>query len=286
VARTVAGTAAAYLTRAALRHGSRWARKGYRAIASRFRSKSKGRGRFPRRVRGQFVKSVGMKNVVYATHVARGSHHLDAGVNTTMNDLVTFYMNNPKYVTSGAGNLPGNAGPATGYDHMAALYRHWQVIGCTATFQIRPHGRLFKDTSGGDVSVITSPFKVGLYVNEGATLGNDGFGKWTDIAMTANPIKTLAPEVASASRTVFMRKNWSLKKWIGGTVTPHSDYGGTDNVSPAKNVEVHIWEQVADMLNAPVASLCAWELSWTIKYLTKWSELKTIESDMKQDIPS
>lgn len=240
-----------------------------------------------KRYRSKFLKTIGMAKVVRSTHVSRGSHHLDGAVDATISSLMAFYLNDPSLVFSAGGSLGGNSGPATGFTHMAAMYRHCQVLGCRAYITVRQHNILVPDSGDGDHTAILAPIKLGTYVDEGAGLANAGIGKWQDVAMLGEQIKTYIPGYTSLAEPIRFTKKWSLRKHLGSRFTSaFEDYTVTNSTAPTNKAQCMIWQQVADCLNAPASQSVAYDIDWTIKYFCKWSEMKALEDDMKQDTPN
>jgi len=288
-----AGYAAARaLGSSAARSTMRFGRKVIGRVLSKIRS-PRGRrsalaGRRSVRVRGQFLKSVGMRNTVYCTHVARGSRHVHGSNTNTLHETCSWYLNDPKDVTDPAGTLMGNTGAATGWSHMAAMYRHCFTMGARAYITIRPHEVNSIDTGDADVTSLIPPIKVGLYANEGNTLAVDGFDKWTDCAMLRNPMKTYIPKFNSAATPVRLTYKWSLKRWTAthGAAEAFTSYACNGSAAPSTKVLLILWDQVADQVNAAPATNASWDVDWTIKYFCKWTEPTSIEDDMKQAEPT
>lgn len=270
---------------------SRWRKK----LSGRRKSiKSAGRvsrRRF-RRNGGKFLKSIGLTNHKVVTLVYRGEKYFDLPGTANFNDLVKFAMNDPRNPGVSEANISALwSKTATGFTHMAAMYDHWIVLGSIAYINIRP-ARIFNSqytTSGSSsyTSIMCVPMKCGVVMtdtaigNEGIT-GGDSFYGW-DAAKLKHTVKTLRYNVQTEPLGhVTLVAKYSHRKFEGDKSTSIDNWGHGPTDSPGNVKYACVWMQSADKISVP--SQTRWDVSWTIKYITKFTEFKGPESDMVQTV--
>lgn len=141
-----------------------------------------------------------------------------------------------------------------GYDEMAAIYGHYQVVGSKITAQFTP----VAITSGGSAATIPMAFICGVFRDDNSTppvgidsIREDGRGTW-GLTTSARPWST---------RAKFSAKRQYGPDWVASTL-------GISGSNPANQTFFILW-----MMNNEEGGgggVCA--VNITIEYITLWSD--------------
>lgn len=280
---------AAYALRGAYRLG--------RSLYNAYKGKKKPRRRTFRRRIGKryprtFLRSIGMSQNKFVTHVSRGSAQVVHASTTAVKTLCSISLNDcylPIQSSLAGGAAAWNTRSPTGYSHMKAMYKKYTVLGAKLQIIIRKdnHYNLQQETAGTSVySTRDAPsMKFGIHVSEN-TLAVDGLDSWPKIEMLGERVKTHAWQFEQNRDYVKLNCKFSLKKHLSSTgdVSAYADYTAQTGTSPTTLVDAHVWEQVADLVTGPLTA-GQYEVSWVLTQYVKWSDFMGAEEDMEPIAP-
>lgn len=245
-----------------------------------------------RKMPKRFLKSIGMSANKFVVHVSRGSATVDfPTVDGTFNTVATWSLNDPRLPVGSAlagGAAAWNTLCATGYDHMLGLYKRHCVLGTKLIVTIRQrYARNLQYAESGTSSYTsgTMPlYKVGIHPTEG-TLADDGITSWDKACMHADPMRTRAFQYGQSFKPITLVLKWSLRKHVAAKDINYVDnhvYGASGDAAPSTLVYAKLWGQIADKISTAAHS-GTFEISWTMKQFTRWSDFLGPESDMGQN---
>lgn len=244
------------------------------------RTKKMRRRRIPR----GFLKQLGMTENKVVVHHFRGSYSTSSlSCTSTMAIFPTFKLNNP-YLPAPGLSAAWNSQAASGFGHMAGMYKKFTVLGARISVTLRPVNinNFAQSTAGTSTyTYLAAPaMKCGVHLSESSTLTADSLSTWTQMPVLGDKVKTIPCTMENNDRSVTLVRKWSLRKHIG-KMGDIDDYSGTIGGNmPTKIVYAIPWIQVADMTTSPVHD--KWNISWSVSFITQWKDLQVAESDMYQ----
>lgn len=282
---------------AAARSGYYMAKRALSRLKKRW-NRRKSRGgvvrRLSRRHNRKFLRSMNMTPNRVCTLVYRGSVIRNGPSNGNLAQLCYFDMCDARdpgaSEPSNDTNLTALWGKtATGFNHMATMYRKCRTLGSVGYFSVRA-SKVFNvqatssgtSTYGAGINAV--PLKVGVLMTQGHSLSD--FGSWDEAALRDDPIKTFKYRFDAPLNSCHFVVKFSPRKFFGsGPQTVATDVSLSDQwyslkYSPSGNANAIIWMQTADKVSIP--TIIAWEVSWCIKYRVLFVDFEQSEADMAQ----